>query len=170
MICTVFILAFLVLGGVLYYRKNKRNIQMLKRFQGQLEDRQQKHKHGRAVGETNSQEDKMRDLFERLQRLMQEQKLYRDPGLTREGVAERLQTNRTYLTEVIQRYTGLSFVHYINSYRIEEAAAILSDPSVDTPIKAVASGLGFTSISTFYRLFQAIKGTSPSQYRKQFSN
>ena len=53
---------------------------------------------------------------------------------------------------------------------IQEAAAILSDPSVDTPIKAVASGLGFTSISTFYRLFQAIKGTSPSQYRKQFSN
>lgn len=170
LICTVFILAFLVLGGVLYYRKNKRNIQMLKRFQEQLEDRQQKHKHGRAVGETNSREDKMRDLFERLQRLMQEQKPYRDPGLTREGVAERLQTNRTYLTEVIQRYTGLSFVHYMNSYRIEEAAAILSDPSVDTPIKAVASDLGFTSISTFYRLFQAIKGTSPSQYRKQFSN
>ena len=156
--------------AILICTVNKRNIQMLKRFQGQLDDRQQKHKHGRAVGETNSQEDKMRDLFERLQRLMQEQKLYRDPGLTREGVAERLQTNRTYLTEVIQRYTGLSFVHYVNSYRIEEAAAILSDPSVDTPIKAVASGLGFTSISTFYRLFQAIKGTSPSQYRKQFSN
>lgn len=169
LICSVFILVLLSLGAVLYYRKNKQNIQMLKRFQEQLDDRQPKPPARRAE-EANPQEDKMRDLFGRLQKMMQEQKVYRDPGLTRENVAERLGTNRTYLTDVIQRYTGLSFVHYVNSYRIEEAAAILSDPADETPIKAVASSLGFASLSTFYRLFQAIKGTSPSQYRKQFSN
>ena len=169
LISSVFILVLIALGGVLYYRKNKQNIQMLKRFQEQLDGRQPEAKSRRSE-ESDSQEGRMRDLFEGLQKLMTYDKLYRDPGLTRESVADRLQTNRTYLTEVIQRYTGLSFVHYINSYRIEEAATILSDPSDQTPIKAVASGLGFTSPSTFYRLFQAIKGTSPSQYRKRFSN
>ncbi len=169
LICSAFILLLIALGAVLYYRKNKQNIQMLKRFQEQLDGGQPKLK-ARAAGEADSQEDRMRDLFERLQRLMQDDKLYRDAGLTREGVAERLRTNRTYLTDVIQRYTGLSFVHYVNSYRIEEAAAILSDPSDETPIKSIASSLGFTSLSTFYRLFQTIKGTSPSQYRKQFAN
>ena len=165
LLCAVFVLLLLALGVIVYYRKNRQNIQMLKRFQEQLEDRQPKRGNSGSV-----QDEKMRDLFDRLQGSMQEQKLYRDPGLTRENVAARLQTNRTYLTEVIKRYTGLSFVHYVNSYRIEEAAAILSDPTDETPIKTIASSLGFTSLSTFYRLFQDIKGISPSQYRKRLSS
>lgn len=171
-----FVLTFIVCWCVHYNRKNKQYVQMLKRFQEQLEkdkayqrtleepERQLKPK---RCDDGNIQDEKMRDLFERLQHLMQEQQVYRNPDISRESVARLLQTNRTYLTDVIQRYTGLSFVHYVNSYRIEEAASILSDPNDNTPIKAIVSALGFSSLSTFYRMFQTIKGTSPSQYRKQ---
>lgn len=171
-----FILIFIVCWGIHHNRKNKQYVQMLKRFQEQLEKDQEcqrnmeepewRPKPKRCDG-GNIQDEKMRDLFDRLQQLMQERQEYHNPDISRESVARMLQTNRTYLTDVIQRYTGLSFVHYVNSYRIEEAARILSDPDDNTPIKAIVSDLGFSSLSTFYRLFQTIKGTSPSQYRKQ---
>ena len=56
---------------------------------------------------------------------------------------------------------------YINSYRIKEAIRILSDPSDNTPLKAIAIDLGFNSMSTFYKLFQTSVGMTPSLYRKK---
>ena len=107
------------------------------------------------------------ELFTRLQTLMSEQKIYMRPDLSRDAVAKLLSTNRTYLSEAISRYTGLSFVYYVNSFRIDAAVRILSDPNDETPIKALVHELGFHSMSTFYRLFQAAKGVPPSQFREQ---
>ena len=98
---------------------------------------------------------------------MSEQKIYMRPDLSRDAVAKLLSTNRTYLSEAISRYTGLSFVYYVNSFRIDAAVRILSDPNDETPIKALVHELGFHSMSTFYRLFQAAKGVPPSQFREQ---
>ena len=78
-----------------------------------------------------------------------------------------LSTNRTYLSEAISRHTGLSFVYYVNSFRLEAAVKILSDPDDETPIKAMVHELGFRSMSTFYRLFLAAKGVPPSQFREE---
>ena len=57
----------------------------------------------------------------------------------------------------------------VNSYRISEAVAILSDRSrLDYPLKQLWSDLGFSSSSTFYKLFQQSVGITPSVYRRQF--
>ena len=85
---------------------------------------------------------------------------------TREKMAELLGTNRTYLSQTINEQTGLTFTHYMNKYRIEEARRILADPQDDTPIKAIAADLGFSSVTTFYTLFKAAVQMSPDQYRK----
>lgn len=111
------------------------------------------------------QDSTMQDIFNRLEELMAGRKVYRDKDITRDKVAQMLSTNRTYLTNVIQKYTGMNFYAYINTFRIEEAIKILSDKSNDTPIKAIASDLGFGSLSTFYKFFSAATGYSPSQFR-----
>lgn len=61
----------------------------------------------------------------------------------------------------------MTFKNYVNSLRISEAVAILSDPDNDVPLKAVYAELGFNSTSTFYRVFQNATGVPPSQYRKE---
>lgn len=173
------IVVILAIGAlILYYRKERGYRQILKLRQEAAEKekwyRAQLQKYSRESeegidyqAEGEGQDDKLYELFMRVQKLMSEQKIYMRPDLSRDAVAKLLSTNRTYLSEAISRYTGLSFVYYVNSFRIEAAVRILSDPDDETPIKALVHELGFHSMSTFYRLFQAAKGVPPSQFREQ---
>ncbi len=114
-------------------------------------------------------DDKMASLYDKLCNLMDNERLYTEPQLTREKTAERLGTNRTYLTRVIKEKTGMSYLQYINSYRINEALKILSDrDKVNYPLKQIWADLGFSSSSTFFKVFQQTVGMTPSIYRKQF--
>ena len=63
----------------------------------------------------------------------------------------------------------MSYLQFVNSYRINEAVRILSDhDKIDYPLKQIWSDLGFNSPTTFYKLFQQAVGITPSVYRKQF--
>ena len=120
---------------------------------------------GRYSG-SSLNKDSQQELFGRLERLMQNDQVYKNSLFTREKMAELLGNNRTYLSQTINEQPGLTFTHYMNKYRIEEARRILADPQDDTPIKAIAADLGFSSVTTFYTLFKAAVQMSPDQYRK----
>lgn len=105
-------------------------------------------------------------LFERIDKLMRSDKLYKDPLLGRDKLAELLQTNRTYVSKAINSVRGESVSRYIAIYRLEAASKMLSDVDDNTPIKDIASELGFTSLSTFYSLFKARYEISPDKFRK----
>lgn len=109
--------------------------------------------------------EKSENLFNRLERLMDVDKAYTDSGLTRETVAERLGTNRTYLSQTVSRHTGKNFTAYVNDFRINEALRLLADPSCELPLKAIPSEVGFSSPTTFYKFFREKTGMSPAQYR-----
>lgn len=111
--------------------------------------------------------EKKMSLFQRLERLMQEEEVYKENLLTKERVADLLGTNRTYLSQVINEQTQQNFTQYINNYRINEAIRLLSDPKSDIPLKAVAAEVGFSSMSTFYKIFQNTVGIPPKQYRNK---
>ena len=106
-------------------------------------------------------------MFQRLEKLMQEEEVYKENLLTKERVADLLGTNRTYLSQVINEQTQQNFTQYVNNYRINEAIRLLSDPETDIPLKAVASEVGFNSMSTFYKIFQNTVGIPPKQYRNK---
>ena len=111
--------------------------------------------------------EKMDVIYESLCRLMEEKKIYTDSQLNRDTLAEKLETNRTYLTQVVSVKSGMNIPAFINHYRIEEAVRILSDrEKTDYPLKQLCSDLGFASMSTFYKLFNKQVGMSPSAYRK----
>ena len=112
-------------------------------------------------------ENKAGDLLGKLEACMQRDRLYCDPDITREKLAGIMETNTTYLSRVINEYTGMSFSGYINSCRINEAVAILSDAGNDVQLKALAFELGFNSQQTFARSFQKAIGMSPSRYREE---
>lgn len=114
-------------------------------------------------------DEKIDKLYTELCRLMETERLYTESQLTREKMAERLGTNRTYLIKVIKEKTDMNYLQFVNSYRINEAIKILSDKDkLSYPLKQIWSDLGFSSPSTFFKLFQQTVGITPSTYRKQF--
>ena len=115
----------------------------------------------------NPQAPKLDELWQRLQTLMEQDRVYADNQMDREKLAQMLGTNRTYLTTLISDRTGMSYTKYINSYRIREAVAILSDKQqADYPLKSICTDLGFGSMSHFHKLFRENVGMSPSVYRE----
>lgn len=112
-------------------------------------------------------DNKLEDIFNKIEHAMSEEHLYQDAALTREKLADYIGTNRTYLSQVINEKTAMSFSQYICSFRINEAIRILSNQEDDTPLKAIAVDLGFNSMSTFYKAFQTSVGMTPSLYRKK---
>lgn len=93
---------------------------------------------------------------------------FNDPNVTRDSFAEAIGSNRTYLSKVIKEKTGMTFQQYLLDVRVEQAIALLSQPSDPGGMKEVGARVGFLSTSTFYPAFKAKTGMSPAQYRKTY--
>ncbi len=83
-------------------------------------------------------------------------------------MAEKLETNATYLSKVINAHKGKSFTAYITELRINTALVRLkNDKKLQSyTIKAIAEEFGFKRQETFSRAFKAHTGIHPSQYLK----
>ena len=106
-------------------------------------------------------------IYQSLEKYMKQS--FRNPGLTRDVAAQHLGTNRTYISEALNRCTGLTFNNYLISLRLDYACVLLADPHKYT-IEAISTECGFKTSRTFYRLFREKFGFSPSQYRSTIKN
>jgi AraC-like DNA-binding protein len=70
-----------------------------------------------------------------------------------------------HFTRFFKETTGMTFIQYLNNYRISKAVKYLTE--TDDPITEVAFRSGFDSIKTFNRVFKQLKGCSPSSFKKQ---
>ena len=143
---------------LMYRNKDRMYTKIARQYKEMVTQRMQQEK---------QEEDKNSELFARLEDVMKNGKLYLEKNLTRERAAEMIGSNRTYLSQMINEKTGMSFVHYVNNYRLDRAIEILSDPNDNTPMKALADYLGFSSPSTFYKLFLGKVGMTPAKYREK---
>ena len=69
-----------------------------------------------------------------------------------------------YFSRLFKEITEKSFHQYLNEYRIKKAEVLLADSNYTVSEAAYATG--FSSITTFDRLFKKIKGCSPQEFRK----
>ena len=112
-------------------------------------------------------DEKGQELFARIEQLMKTEELYRERNITIEKIAERLATNRSYLSKAINEQGGMSFSQYVNSYRIDQARRTLSEPDHDCQIKELAYALGFSTPETFSASFKKAIGMLPSKFREE---
>ena len=105
--------------------------------------------------------------LEELRHLMEEERIYRDHGLTIGGLATRLKVREHILRRLINRHLGYrNFNAYLNRFRLDEAARRLSDLEQERlPILTIALEVGFASINPFNRGFRARFETTPREYR-----
>ncbi|MBE6305674.1 MAG: helix-turn-helix transcriptional regulator [Bacteroidales bacterium] len=111
------------------------------------------------------------NLQQTLQKIMTEDRIWLRPHLTLADLALQVGTNRTYLSNYLNKTHSTTFYDYINSYRLEAALEQLKDPNNSATLIEIAESCGFNSLSTFRRVFQRAKGCSFTEYRrKNFSN
>lgn len=103
-------------------------------------------------------------LKDQLIQLIHEEKLYLNPDITLNLVANRMNVSLNHLSQVINETLHKNFNQLINEYRIEEVKRQLADE--DKPLLTIAYASGFNSKSAFNRIFKEIEGTTPSAYRK----
>lgn len=104
-------------------------------------------------------------FFQKLESVMVRKKLFCEQEVTRDQVAAAIGTNRTYLIRSIKIATGKTFYEYINDMRTDYAATLLT--SSDEPLDVIGTISGFRSKSTYYRLFSARYGCTPTEYRQR---
>ncbi|HYE54815.1 MAG TPA: AraC family transcriptional regulator [Chitinophagaceae bacterium] len=107
-------------------------------------------------------------IVDLLERQMATSKPYLEPDLTIDRLANLAGTNRHHLSQVLNEKLGLSFYDYVNTYRVNEAKLLLTDPSrARHKIASIAYDAGFNSLSTFNDVFRKWTSQTPSAYRKQ---
>jgi len=114
-------------------------------------------------------DDKAADLFDRLERLMTDEHIYRQCDLSLDKVAKMLNTNRTYLSQVVNERAE-SFTAYVNRFRLKEAIELLSDTGSTDSLKTIGISVGFASPSNFYSIFRKKVGMAPSVFRDNVRN
>ena len=78
-------------------------------------------------------------------------------------VANYVYLSPSHFSHLFKNDTGLSFVQYLNVYRVEKAEELLMNTSMD--ITEIAYKVGFQSIPHFNRIFRKISKLSPREYR-----
>lgn len=102
---------------------------------------------------------------DRMERMFSEKELYLNPTLNINELAQHLGTNRTYISNYLNRQLHTTFYEYVNQWRIRRAQKLLE--RTELTLDQIACQSGFNSQSSFRRYFTAATGTTPSSYRKR---
>lgn len=84
-------------------------------------------------------------------------------SITIDDVARHVNMNRTAFCRFFKYNMGMSFVNYLNDYRISKACELLKKSELN--ISQVCFKSGFNDIPYFCRMFRRFKSMSPSKYR-----
>lgn len=83
--------------------------------------------------------------------------------LTVDDVAKRFGLSKYYFSRLFQQYTHYTFCDYLTFRRLKAAEQLMSDQSLS--ITDIAFQAGFSTLSTFSRVFHKYKKCTPSEYR-----
>jgi AraC-like DNA-binding protein len=88
---------------------------------------------------------------------------YNKQNITLDQAAEAASLSKFYFTRFFRRQAGQTFHDYLSKVRVSRAEEYLV--STDFPVIDIMNLCGFTSLTTFNRLFKRFTGLTPSSYR-----
>lgn len=87
---------------------------------------------------------------------------YMDPDFNVEIFAQKLKISRMHLHRKLKANAGMSATGFIRMIRLEKAAELLLEKSIN--IAQITYRVGFNHLSYFSRCFKAQYGYNPSEY------
>lgn len=104
-------------------------------------------------------------LTSRFQQLMTEEQMFLQPNLSLGDVAEKLHSNKTYVSKLVNNTYNLGFPELINTLRIDYAEQYIMSHR-DAKQDEIARACGFTSASTFNNTFKKVTGMTPKEWER----
>lgn len=105
-------------------------------------------------------------LFRTVKKRVRSEKLFLDKTISLKTLAEKLDTNRTYLSSCINTCSGVNFNQWINDFRIDY---LLERIHSGEKLATLAEEAGFISADSFYRNFKRKTNLTPNEYLRQHS-
>ena len=119
---------------------------------------------GEEIQETLDSGVNYAELMQRICQVMEEQQLFMNPDLKITDLATALGTNRSTISACINSQRDCSFPQFVNGYRVAFAQELLrTQPDIKMAEVCVKSG--FSSEASFYRIFKAVTGTTPTAWK-----
>lgn len=107
------------------------------------------------------------EILGKIRTAMENERLFLDESLSLHKLARTLNLPGKQVSSTINRGTGLTFLAFVNSYRVQEVCRrIEAGDHQKLTLLAIALESGFNSKSTFNRVFKEITGKSPSDFLK----
>lgn len=108
------------------------------------------------------------EYLARLDQIMVKEKLYINPELTLQQLADSLAISLHHLSQILNQFKEQNFFDYVNQLRVEEFKRAVFDPSKQhLSLLGIAFECGFNSKAAFNTAFKKYTGTTPSAYRNQ---
>lgn len=113
----------------------------------------------------------LQDWKIKISTLINESEIYKNPSLTLTDVSLKLNTNRSIVSEVINKGFGMNFNDFINSKRVDAVMEKIAQGAHNSStLLGIAMDCGFNSKATFNRAFKKNTSMTPKEYilRKEF--
>lgn len=85
--------------------------------------------------------------------------------ITLAELAKRFHYSKKQISRIVHSCMGISYHQLILKLRMEKAASLLKQQSAS--VEAIASAVGYSTVSSFYRAFTKYYGTTPIAYTQQ---
>ena len=106
---------------------------------------------------------KQREYVQKFNDILEYIDMHYTDELTLDIMAVHSGFSKFHFSRLFKQYTNYTFNDYLNFRRIKAAEEMLLDPALS--ITEIAMQSGFSSISTFNRLFKQMKNCTPSEFR-----
>lgn len=104
----------------------------------------------------------------KIEEYLRNEKPFLDDKVTLASLAKELAIPAHHFSMVINIERNTNFYNFINAYRVEEAKALLKNPEMaDETILDIALMAGFQSKAGFNKVFKAVTGQTPSEFRQK---
>lgn len=142
----------------------KKNVELIKAEQETIINRSR----SQSLKNGNDRNGKQLQAISRqIKNLINHDKIYTDPDLNLEKLSKILDTNRTYLSRLINEEFAMNFSAYINEMRVKEAIRLFTKGEHNKfTIDTISKKVGFNNRTSFIEYFRKFTGVTPSKFIK----
>ncbi|RTE53968.1 AraC family transcriptional regulator [Arenibacter aquaticus] len=107
------------------------------------------------------------EKFEKVKASIEESGIYKDQNLSIDQILEVAGESEENINMLFDKIGRTSLTNYLNYLRVEEFKRLLKDPNNEAyTMMYLAEKSGFSSKTSFYRVFKAVTNRTPSEYKK----
>lgn len=106
------------------------------------------------------------EIYKNLLYQLEIRKVFLNSKLSLKKLSAMIETNQTYLSNVVNRYFDCNLKELVNNYRIEYAKELLNVGIYS--LDEIPKRCGFASRSPFYATFKKMVGMTPLKYMIKF--